>query len=224
VITCTNRPQFMERVFSNYLGQTHPRKELIIILNHNSLDIGEWQARSGSASDIHIYQLDERTSLGECYNFAVGHCINDYIAKFDDDDYYAPRYLEEALYAFQITDAGIVGKICRYVYFEGSSTLALCSPAAENSYTHYVVGATMVIKKEVFKEVRFRNITIGEDSEFQNDCREKGIKIYALNKYNYVTIRRPDQDSHTYKIADQTYLSFCQFIAHTDNYLDLVTI
>jgi len=223
VVCCTNRSYFMDRVFRNYLGQVHPVKELIIILHGHSLPLDPWIATAQGYPDIKIYQLDEHLSLGECYNFAVQQSSYDFVAKFDDDDYYAPRFLQETMHAFGFINAGIIGKACRYVYFEGSSTLALCQSGRENMYVEYVAGATMVIKKEIFSQIRFRPITVGEDSQFQSDCLRRGVKIYSINRHNYVTHRRPDQNTHTYRVADDTYLNACQFVAYTDNYEPWIT-
>jgi hypothetical protein len=222
VITCTNRPSFMEKVFSNYLRQTYTPKELIVVLHNNSMNIDDWRAMASSYPDVRVFQLDERISLGECYNFAVEHSRFEFIAKFDDDDYYAPRYLTDSINTFRYTDAGIVGKSSRYIYFENNSTLALCTPSPENSYAEYVVGATMIIKKDVFRQVKFQHITCGEDSEFQKECSQMGIKIFSGDKNNYVTIRHSGKESHTFQIDDDTYLNRCQVIARTRDYVSVM--
>ncbi|HWP97083.1 MAG TPA: glycosyltransferase family A protein [Syntrophomonadaceae bacterium] len=223
IITCTNRPSFMENVFNNYLRQKLPWKELIIVLNSNQMKLYEWKKRAKYQKNIQVFQIDEKVSLGECYNLAIKRVRYDYIAKFDDDDYYAPLYLKDAIKAFSNTDAHIVGKTCRFIYFEGLETLALFPTVSESSYVKFVVGATMVIKKEVFNLVKFPDITAGEDSEFEKRCIEEGFKIYAMNRRNYVTIRRESKDSHTYKLDDLTYLKTCEEFCRTNNYIDLIT-
>ncbi|MEN6348813.1 MAG: glycosyltransferase family A protein, partial [Syntrophomonas sp.] len=87
VISCTNRPLFIDKVFENYLRQLYPFKELIIILNNNRMKLDEWEERGKYLSNIRIVQIDENVSLGECYNFAIKLARHNYIAKFDDDDY-----------------------------------------------------------------------------------------------------------------------------------------
>lgn len=40
--------------------------------------------------NIHVYRAPQHHSLGACLNHAVKKAKYSYIAKFDDDDYYAP--------------------------------------------------------------------------------------------------------------------------------------
>lgn len=223
VITCTNRPSFMENVFANYLRQNHPRRELIIILNNNQMKLTEWRNKAKYYEHIRVYQIDERVSLGKCYNRAVKRARFNYVAKFDDDDYYAPLYLTDAMNAFDNTDAYIVGKACRFIYFEDFKTLGLWPTAPEFSYVSFVIGATMVIKREVFDLVKFSDITAGEDSVFQQQSIQEGFKIYATGRSNYMTIRRASKDNHTFKLDDDTYLRYCQDLCRTDDYIYLIT-
>jgi len=225
VITCTNRPNYMEKVFSNYLRQSYVSKELVVVLNNNSLNLEEWKARAAQYLNIRVFQLDEQKSLGECLNFAIEKSYFDYIAKFDDDDYYAPAYLETSMPAFIYTDASIVGKCSIYVYFETNHTLVLLSPGHENCYVDSVRGATMLIKKEVFNKLRFQSITLGEDTQFLIDCVQNGIKIYSTNRFDYVNLRRHAKD-HTWQLDQASYLKsfhFFNLITHTNNYIPLIS-
>ena len=223
VITCTNRPLFMPRVFENFARQQHSWSELIIVLNNNQMNIDEWESRAKPFRNIRVYQIDEDVSLGTCYNFAIKQARYNYIAKFDDDDYYAPLYLSDAINTFNNLDADIVGKASRFIYFKELKTLGLYSPVPEFSYVRYIVGATMVIKKEVFDVLSFSDITIGEDSDFQSSCNAKGFKIYSAGKSNYVTIRHSASHEHTFAMDDLTYLSYCHELCRTDNYIELIS-
>ncbi len=223
VITCTNRPLFMSRVFANYNRQQHSWSELIIILNNNQMKIDEWEREANNYRNIRVYQLDEDVTLGTCYNFAIKQARYNYIAKFDDDDYYAPLYLSEAAYTFSRVDTDIVGKSTRFIYFEDLKTLGLYAPFPEFSYVGYIVGATMVVKKEVFDVLSFPDITVGEDSNFQNSCNARGFKIYSAGKYNYVTIRHSSSHAHTFEMDDLTYLRYCHELCCTNNYIDLIS-
>lgn len=224
IITCTNRTKFIERVFDNYMRQTYQPRELIVILNSNSMSLGQWKIRAAAYPNISVFQLDERKTQGECLNYAVAKSKYDYIAKFDDDDYYAPAFLENMMPTFGYVDAGIIGKWTCYFYFESSKTLALFSPGHENCYVERVHGASMVIKKDVFNTVRFRNINAGEDLEFCRDCRLKDILTYSTDQYNFVAIRRPDVRTHSWQDEEEVILSsYCQIISQTDDYITPIT-
>lgn len=185
----------------------------------------DWRTKAALYPNIQVLQMDESISLGECLNLGVGQARLDYIAKFDDDDYYAPDYLDDAINVFAATEADIVGKRSIYAYFEGSQTLALAYANCENMYVDSVIGATMVIKKEVFDLVHFdKDMTLGEDTQFQKDCLAENIKIYSTHRFNFVCIRRQDYETHTWQVEDNEFLHYCQVVAHTDDYITLATI
>lgn len=223
VMTCTNRPSFIQRVFENYNRQQHPWSELIIILNNNQMKFTEWADQARRFRNIRVYQIDQDVSLGACYNFAVRQARYNYIAKFDDDDYYAPLYLSDAVKNIRLFDADIIGKTTRFIYFEGLKTLGLYCPLPEFIYAKYVVGATMVVKREVFDVLSFPDITYGEDSEFQSSCTSKGFRLFSIGKENYVTIRHSSSHGHTFKIDDLTYLSYCKQLCRTDSYQSIIS-
>ena len=223
VITCTNRPEYRERIIGNYMRQYYGPVELIIVLNHNGANLGEWEAWSQSYPNVRVYQLDESVTLGECLNFGVKHARYSYVAKFDDDDYYAGHYLQQAVDALKATGADIVGKCSIFVYFEGSDTLAIAHQNHEERFTSMLAGATMVINKRVFNRVRFKHISSGEDTEFQLNCNQQGIRMYSTNKYNFACIRRAQTDSHTWRVEENEYLRFCQVIGQVDDFRGVVT-
>ncbi|WP_345798894.1 glycosyltransferase [Cytobacillus oceanisediminis] len=223
IITCTIRDSCMENIFENYERQIIDKKELIIILNNDEMKISEWQKEGKRHQNVSIYQLPEKKTLGECLNFAIIEKAKHHmVAKFDDDDYYSPYYLKEALQAFQNTEADIVGKRSIYAYLEGHKALTVRTANRENKFTGYVMGSTFVMKKEIFKKVKFPRRNRGEDSKFQRDCNEAGLKIYSSSKYNYTCIRR-NPDSHTWKIKESDFLKKCSELIDTENYKEIVS-
>jgi len=207
VIICTKRQRYIENVFENYDAQTWKLKELIIILNHDKMNIGKYRRRARKSKNVSVYQLPEHTSLGECLNFGVDNSMYNYVAKFDDDDYYAPDYLTDSMQAFQKTNADIVGKRTHYVYLEASNILLLLNPKNENNFVSTLPGATLVIRKAVFNQVRFSKRDLGEDSKFCRDCVKLGLKMFSDHKYNFVAIRRENADGHTWPITEQRLIS-----------------
>ena len=91
-------------------------------------------------------------------------------------------------------------------------------PQKENQYQKLVTGATIMVKKKVFKSVKFRNLNLGEDFNFLDDCRKRGFKIYSVNRFNYVYIRRKKISNHTWKPDKKYLLATGKFVAYTDNY------
>lgn len=216
IITCTIRPRFMDNVFENYARQDWDEKELIIILNKDELDLQKWKEKAEKYNNVAVYQLPEIKTLGECLNYGVDQSRHGYIAKFDDDDYYSPYYIPQAMKAFIEEQADIVGKKTIYNYFKKNQKLGLRSSIMP------VGGGTIMFNKEIFKKVRFPPTNNGEDAKFLRRAKRHHFKIYSTNPYNYVSIRANPLE-HTWKISNKRLLSRSQDVITTDNFVPLVT-
>jgi glycosyltransferase involved in cell wall biosynthesis len=223
ILTCTNRPGYLQNILNNYLRQDFTPRELIIIINNNSIDLALWRRQTTQYPQVRVLRVDEKIGQGSCLNYGANQASYDYVAKFDDDDYYAPNYLSNAVASLENSGAGMVGKATWFLYFEGSRTLALFAPGREDRFVDYVTGATMVIRKNVLQQIRFRNLDAGEDVEFCRDCMRNNIRIYSTDRFNFVGIRRLNLDSHTWRDTEDRILQECAIIAHTDDYQSIAS-
>lgn len=198
IIACTNKLGMMDNIFENYHNQEWEEKELIIILNNNSLKLEVWQNRAQASVNVSVYQLPEETTLGACLNFGVAHAKYTFVAKFDDDDYYGPFYLTEAMEAFTSTNADIVGKRTAFMYLKRQQQLRLRFPRNEKRWVRVVLGGTIIAKKAVFKRVKFPDRSLGEDTYFLTWSRMMGFRIFSTSRYNYAYLRRGD-GTHNWK-------------------------
>lgn len=215
IIVSTNRENSLENILSNYIRQDYKKKELIIIINKDSIDLDQWKEKVKENKDIQIFKIDETVSLGKCLNFGVMKSKYNYIAKFDDDDYYGPKYLVDSLKNFAKTDAGLVGKQAIYVYFKRYNELTIMSGNMENQYVDFISGSTMVFKKEIFSKVCFQDISIAEDSEFCSSCIRNGIKLYSGNRYHYLYIRESSEKAHTWQMKNKDIKkTYCKTIGN----------
>ena len=119
-------------------------------------------------------------------NFGISKSKYEYIAKFDDDDYYGPKYIVDSLKKFKTINE-----------------LTLMSGHMEEKYTNFVSGSTMIFKKEIFNKVRFSDVSIAEDVEFCRTCLRNRIKIYSGNKYHYLYIREHSEKDHTWQMKNE---------------------
>jgi glycosyltransferase involved in cell wall biosynthesis len=214
IITCTKRPNYLQNILNNYLRQDFNPKELIIIINNNSINLGLWRKQTSEYPHVRVLHRDEKIGQGACINYAANLASYDYVAKFDDDDYYSPTYLSNSVTALENSGAGLVGKASWFLYFENSRTLALFAPGNENSFVEKVTGATMLIRKNIIKQIGFRNLDAGEDVEFCRDCTRKNIRIFSTDRFNFVGIRRLNINSHTWQDSEARILQDCEIIAH----------
>lgn len=224
VITCTNRERYMENVFANYDRQKFKRKELIIIINNTEMHPEEWLEKAGRYENVRLYHVDGHISLGHCLNIGASKASYGFVAKFDDDDYYAPNYLEDCMNAFKYSNADVIGQLTAYIYMEEIKTLTVMFPGMENCYTNRLHGATLVIKKEVFDKVRFGNYSSGEDTDFVLKCVNSGFKVYSKDRFNFVCIRHMSINDHVWIMSDETCLASTKFIAETEDYKTYITV
>jgi glycosyltransferase involved in cell wall biosynthesis len=207
IITCSKRPECIDNLLKNYLRQRVTPKELIIVVNKDGAVKKKYEEKAKTCEDVFVYQLPAAVSLGSCLNFAVGKARYPLIAKFDDDDYYGPNYLKHCIRALRKTGADVVGKRAHFLYLQGVRTLLLRFPKAENRFVRSVAGATLVVRKRVFRKVSFPDRTVGEDVHFCRACVAKGFKIYSGERYDFVGIRRKHLKSHTWKASYRHLLS-----------------
>lgn len=209
IITCTNVLNSLENILANFNRQDFSSKELIIIINNNEIDLDDWKDKTKEYENIRIYKLDQNISLGKCLNFGIEKANYGIIAKFDDDDYYGPKYLTDTIKYFYSTKAKLIGKGANFVYLVESKTMTIRDPHQENKYTNFVNGSTLVFRKEIFNRVRFRDINAGEDLQFCKDCVRINILIYSCSKYHHVYIRYPSKSKHTWLIEDDALIKLC---------------
>ncbi|OXM84348.1 glycosyltransferase [Paenibacillus rigui] len=208
VITCTNRPQYFNKILRNYRNQTWKKKELIIVLNRDDMKLGKYRRAVEGEHNIRVLRQPQHLNLGACLNYAIRRAKYGVIAKFDDDDYYAPHYVTRALNVLQRSKADIVGKKTFYLYLQSKNMLLQMNPNREHRFYHHVAGATLFFYKRILKRVPFATkLKSGSDSNFLRRCRAKGYKIYSGDRYNYVAIRRQNRTNHTWKVEDNKLLS-----------------
>ncbi|WP_201008893.1 glycosyltransferase family 2 protein [Paenibacillus glycanilyticus] len=208
IITSTMRPQLINQLFQNYARQDWENKELIIIVNKDRAGLQQYQNKAKSFPNVRVYRMPESSNLGACLNYAASLAKYDYIAKFDDDDYYGPNYISEAMVMFQTSKADIVGKLDIYYFFPHRSTLMLRKRGASwYSPVSKVAGATIMFHKGVLEKVSFNTkVRQGSDARFIKGALNSKFRVYTTSPYNFAALRRADRTSHTWRITDNNLL------------------
>jgi spore maturation protein CgeB len=211
IITCINRPNKIENVFSNFERQNYKKKELILILKDDSINIEEWKKREKSYDYVKVFIMDEEKSLGECVNFAMDQARYPYVSNFHEDDYYAPEFLGDLMNPFEYTDAHIVGKQTYYSYMEESETLGVEFPNFENQYVNSLCESAFIMKKEIWNQIKFNHINIKTFKMFFQDCINNGKKLYSADRFNYVYMK-PQTTSE------------CKIVRYMGNYIKHIIV
>ncbi|WP_336782569.1 glycosyltransferase family 2 protein [Paenibacillus illinoisensis] len=207
IIVCTKRHECMDNLFRNYGRQNYKHKELIVILNNDKLKVSNYMKAASSYENVRIISLPQNLSLGFCLNHGTALARYTLIAKFDDDDYYAPSYLRDSVRTLVKTNADIVGKRAHYMYLNSKKLLLLRYPTKANQYVPLIQGATLLVKRQVATEVGFRDKNRGECVAFCSDSLAKGYRIYAGSPSNFLAIRRRNSADHTWIVSDRDLLT-----------------
>lgn len=207
VITCTIREENLDNVIDNYKRQTYPNKELIIIINKDDIDIAKYIEKAKYDKSIRVYKVYEEVTLGECLNIGTYNANYDYLTKFDDDDYYAPNYLKEIMEGFEKSNARVLGKQTFMIYFEKSRIL-FKKLRKSHQFTNFVTGSTLSWTRELWNEIKFRDIPHDIDDMFCLDCYEKGFESYSIGCSNHLAIRHQDKSEHTWTDSDEVVMSW----------------
>lgn len=208
----------VDNILQNFQCQDWKNKELIIVLNRDDMPLSQWRKKAKISQDIRVLKLPEAVSLGHCLNYAVNQTRYEFIAFFDDDDYYAPGYISSMMPAFDKTGADIIGKRTHFVYLERKRKLYLRFPGKENKFVEWVDGGKKIVRRYVFDHVSHRDESNNEDVHFCKDCRKRGFRIYSVDRYDLVYIRYANGNFHTWKINDEELAKSCKLIALTDDY------
>ncbi|MBT2762071.1 glycosyltransferase [Paenibacillus sp. ISL-20] len=207
IITCTKRAECLHNLLENYVRQNYRHKELIVIINHSSLKLSEYQMAAKPYRNVRIYSKPEDLSLGSCLNFGVKVSKHSIIAKFDDDDYYAPDYLKDSVHLMIKTRADIVGKRAHFMQLAGQKDLLYRYPNMANQWVPLVQGATLLVRRNVFNQVAFPNQNRSECVKFCADCITRNFRIYSGSPYHFIANRRRNSKNHTWMVSDKNLLT-----------------
>ena len=207
IIVSTNRPDYIDKILANYRRQKIGEKELIVVfhcdLKKQKVNLDEYRSKIEHGEKIKIYKLDsQEISFGYALNFAVSMTSYPYVAKFDDDDYYAENFLIDILNAFEYSDAAICGRASFHTFFEANDTLICRKPGVEYQYCTFLPGATLLIRSDVFQNVMFEDIPRDIDGRFCAACIERNYKIFTVDNFNILVMRASDKMKHTWRASD----------------------
>ena len=197
VITPTyQREEYLPRLLDYFLSQSHEDKELLI------LDDGpEPLPFLANHPDPRVRYLHsrERLSIGEKRNRLVEASSGEIIAHFDDDDYYAPRYLETMLRHLEGHD---LVKLSRWFVFspsshavyywetdrqmcyhicvqQGMQPKVFCTEKVDVDFGKQFLwgyGFSYVFRKAVCRAARFEDLYFGSDQIFVELIQQQGFK------------------------------------------------
>lgn len=212
IIVASCRPKNVARTIENVTRQAHPRCEVIYAVTPSFTEedraaLASVTRRSPNIERAEIIVLGEEVSLGRCLNEAIRASRGEYIAKFDDDNFYLEHFISDLLLPFQYGDYDIVGKDSYFCYLGGLNKLIWRHPEKWQRTTKFVAGDAMIMRRRVFERTAFPEKRVGEDTKLLKDVVAYGGKIYSADHFNFVKYRSADLNDHTWRETEEKLLN-----------------
>ncbi len=207
IVCVSSRPHLLDDVISRVAIQTHADREFILVTNAAGYDEVDVEAAVRRLDDLalrwRVIRRPEQQELGACLNDAMDTTDARFVAKFDDDDHYGAQYLADALRAHGYAGAGVVGKHTYYAHLVAEDRTVLRFPAHEFRYSSTLAGGTLVIDRERTADLRFPDISLGEDRAFLEACHRRGISTFSADRFNFVQSR---WIGNTWSVSTEAFL------------------
>ncbi len=206
LILVTMRPALLPEICRMLRRQTYVHSELVIALHgHKAVNLLPAERLAlGNASVV--LELTGDRSLGDCLNSAIEQSSGLFVTKIDDDDVYGRNYLLEVVDHLVAKDGDIIGKAEFYVYLQDTGTIVLSSPGLGLQTVKFIRGGTLAFARSLALDYPFRDVTLGEDTAFLEDCRLSGATIYSTSRRNYMYFRNAGKDAHTSQMPDVNFI------------------
>jgi glycosyltransferase involved in cell wall biosynthesis len=224
-----------ENLYKAFKQQTYPNKELLV------LDDSPTPSKfflSLNDPNVHYQNLTTRLSIGSKRNMLIEKAQGSLIAHFDDDDYYAPNYLETMIQSLGAADLIKLSKwlIWReydgtlwewdtrffdhfHYVISGNSKNAPKADATKNppeeleAYKETNIwgfGFSYVYKKSLWQENPFNDQNLGEDYQFISKAKQNNKSLIHMPDDHHMVVHTMHRLSTTSKMYPQLRIETSQ--------------
>jgi glycosyltransferase involved in cell wall biosynthesis len=197
ILTTRDRPRFLSIALACYSHQTYPNRELIVVDDGAvyPCDPAVIEAAGGR-----LVRRPPGDSIGAKLNCGGAEARGEWCQKMDDDDWYAPDFLEKMIGAVMANRTTVcrpvVAFVAPFLFFELSTwTIRASRP---NNFP----GATLIYARENWEQSPFRPLMNDEDLWFLLDqCRQgaSALPVRALESFLAVRHGRTGRErGHTW--------------------------
>lgn len=176
VLTTRDRPRFLRIALRCYEAQTYPNRELIVVDDGLHFPVNEATIH---AIGGRLVRVDHGASIGAKLNAGIEIARGPLCQKMDDDDWYAPQFLQTLIDARmsmqQDSSIPLMTFVMPFLFFE------LARWEVRRSVDQNIPGATLMFDREDWLERPFRNLATDEDVWFFHDQRRLGRQLNPVN-------------------------------------------
>ncbi|NUR85918.1 MAG: glycosyltransferase [Nonomuraea sp.] len=204
VVMSTKRPHLVAHALSQMARQRGVRVEVLLGL-HGAAFPAVRQAVEDSGLPVEWIEAEQDVPFGEVLNKAAALASGDYLAKWDDDDWYGPDHLADLIMAAGYSGADIVGTTGEFFYLKPldatirRTTFASGAAYPSEVFDDHVAGGTILLPRTTFNDLGgFPALPRAVDLGFLKAARESGATVYRTHGLNYVL--RRSLDDHTWQL------------------------
>jgi O-antigen biosynthesis protein len=200
IMPTADRRPFIAKAIEYFRRQDYPAKELVIV------DDGEdGVADLAEGADVRYHRLDRRVVLGAKRNLACELASGDFIAHFDDDDWYAPGRLSTQI--GRLLDSGTdLSGVLALPFYDGRSRKAWRYewPGGKRNWA---AGSSLCYRKDLWTQSAFPEVATGEDSRFvwskgersMSDVSDTNSLVAIIHRRN--TVLKNVHGAHWHPVA-----------------------
>jgi glycosyltransferase involved in cell wall biosynthesis len=182
VMPTYNRRRFIQQALRCFANRTYRNAELIVV------DDSERSVRSlcEGVEAVRYLRVGVSTTGGKM-NLGIEAARGDILQRFDDDDYYAPRFLQSSVEHLLGKDPGrtLVTRCCFL-------TLVRSDGILRHSGHGWTAGGAFCFLRDLWRRTPFRDADTSEDSYFLHDLKPEIVRICDAEQYIVV---RHDQNN-----------------------------
>ena len=192
-----NSAEFIERTISSILSQTFFDWELILIDDGSDIKTKKILYKFKHIKKIKIIFLKKNKGAAYCRNLGIKKARAKYIAFIDADDFWKPNKLKNQ-YIFMLKNKLSFSYTKYYAFFKKKNKMVKVNSPKQFTFKNFIkntsIGtSTMMVKKDLIKNIKFTNTKICEDYYFKCLILKKIKKAYCLD--NFLTIYNIRKDS-----------------------------
>jgi hypothetical protein len=203
VLLATRRPDHLRDAVAQIAAQDHPDVELVAALHGDGFeDDAEAQVAAWHTGPARVVRVDGAAPLGDVLNAALDEATGTLVAKMDDDDLYGPGHLSDLLVALEYSGADVVGRWANETHLVDADVTIAQDLDREERWAHHLPGATMLVRGDVLRSVRFRRVPRHVDTQLLRSIHAAGGAAYATHRFGFVRRRHGD---HTYDPGDARF-------------------
>lgn len=177
ILTTRDRPRFLQIALRCYQHQTYPNRELIVVDDGTESPADEDQV---AAVGGRLIRVPPGTTIGAKLNTGAEAARGVLCQKMDDDDWYAPKFLETLVEYRLRTQVDRMQPAMTYImpflFFE------LATWEIRRSRDANIPGATLMFDRDDWREHPFRDLARDEDVWYFHDHHRLGTTTTPVDQ------------------------------------------